>query len=99
MAFVFSEPVDPQTISAQTVQLVKDGQLVPGVPVLQPGGLRVDFIPDAALDPQATYTLIVTSAVKSLKGLPLRQAERAAFPPGAAVGGVSLLFVTPSSAA
>ena len=75
MAFVFSEPVDAQTISAQTVQLVKDGQLVSGVPVLQPGGLRVDFIPDAALDPQATYTLLVTTAVKSLKGQPLQQAD------------------------
>ena len=99
MAFVFSEPVDAQTISAQTVQLVKDGQLVSGVPVLQPGGLRVDFIPDAALDPQATYTLLVTTAVKSLKGQPLRQAEVFSFTTGTSVGGVSFVFVTPTSAA
>jgi len=99
MAFVFSEPVDPQTISAQTVQLVKDGQLVTGVPVLQPGGLRVDFIPDAALGPQATYTLLVTTAVKSLKGQPLRQAEVSSFTAGTSNGSVSFVFVTPTSAA
>src|SRR5712692_1849598 len=99
MAFVFSEPVDAQTISAQTVQLVKDGQLVPGQPVLQPGGLRVDFIPDAGLDPQATYTLLVTTAVKSLKGQPLRQADVSSFTTGTSVGSVSFVFVTPTIAA
>jgi uncharacterized protein YjdB len=98
MAFVFSEPVDPQTISAQTVQLVKDGQLVSGVPVLQQGGLRVDFIPDAALDPQATYTLVVTTAVRSLKGQPLRQADVSSFTTATFAGAVNYVFVTPPSA-
>ena len=99
MAFVFSEPVDPQTISTQTVQLVKAGQLVPGQPVLQQGGLRVDFIPDAPLDPQSAYTLLVTTAVKSLKGKPLGKAEVSTFSTGTFVGGLSFVFVTPSSAA
>ncbi len=99
MAFVFSEPVDPHTISTQTVQLVKAGQLVPGQPVVQQGGLRVDFIPDAPLDPQSTYTLLVTTAVKSLKGRPLGKAEVSTFSTGTFIGGLSFVFVTPSSAA
>ena len=99
LAYVFSEPVDPRTISTQSVQLVKEGQLVPGQPVLQPGGLRVDFIPDAPLDPQSAYTLLVTTAVKSLKGQPLSRAEVSTFSTGTFVGGLSFVFVTPSSAA
>jgi uncharacterized protein YjdB len=99
MAFVFSEPVDLRTISAQTIELVKNGQLVPGHPVLQSGGLRVDFIPDAQLDPQSTYTLIVTTAVRSLKGQPLQRAEVSTFSTGTSVGGLSFVFVTPTSAA
>ena len=98
LAFVFSEPVDPRTISKQTVQLVKNGQLVPGQPVLQPGGLRVDFIPDVQLDPQSTYTLVVTTAVKSLKGQPLGQAEVSTFSTGTFVGSVNFVIVTPTSA-
>ena len=98
LAFVFSEPVDPRTISNQTVQLVKNGQLVPGQPVLQPGGLRVDFIPDAQLDPQATYTLLVTTAVKSLKGQLLQQAEVSTFSTGSFFGSVNFVIVTPTSA-
>ncbi len=98
LAFVFSEPVDARTISKQTVQLVKNGQLVPGQPVLQPGGLRVDFIPDVQLDPQSTYTLVVTTAVKSLKGQPLGQAEVSTFSTGSFVGSVYFVLVTPTSA-
>ncbi len=98
LAFVFSEPVDPRTISNQTVQLVKNGQLVPGQPVLQPGGLRVDFIPDVQLDPQATYTLLVTTAVKSLKGQLLQQAEVSTFSTGSFFGSVNFVIVTPTSA-
>ncbi len=98
LAFVFSEPVDPRTISNQTVQLVRNGQLVPGQPVLQPGGLRVDFIPDVQLDPQATYTLLVTTAVKSLKGQLLQQAEVSTFSTGSFFGSVNFVIVTPTSA-
>ena len=99
MAFVFSEPVDPRTISTQTVQLVKAGQLVPGQPVLQQGGLRVEFIADAPLDPQSAYFLLVTTAVKSLRGQPLGKAEVSTFSTGSFVGALSFVLVTPTSAA
>lgn len=98
MAFVFSEPVDPQSVSTQTVQLVKNGQLVPGHPVLQPGGLRVDFIPDAPLAPNSDYTLLVTPAVRDLHGQPLEQAEISTFTTGTATPLVRFVLVSPPSA-
>jgi uncharacterized protein YjdB len=99
MVFVFSEPVDSTTISGQTVQLVKSGQLVAGHPVLEPGGLAVDLIPDSPLTPATTYTLLATTGIRDLHGSSLTNAELTTFTTGSFSGPVSFVFVTPPSAA
>ena len=99
MAFLFSEPIDSTTVSGQTVQLVKNGQLVAGHPVLEPGGLAVDFIPDSPLAPATTYTLLATTGIRDLHGGSLMNAGLSTFTTSSFSGPVSFVFVTPPSAA
>ena len=71
---VFSEPIDPRTITAQSVELLQGGQPVSGRLVLASDGMRVEFQPDQPLLGSAEYKLAVTTDVADLTGDRLEQA-------------------------
>jgi hypothetical protein len=65
---VFSEPVDPGTVTTEVVRLFRGTVPVAGRVQLDPSGVKAVFQPEAALDPGTEYTLGVTSGVKDLSG-------------------------------
>ena len=63
---VFSEPVDPVTVSTSSIKLSRAGSAVPGQVTLASDGLSASFQPDAPLQDTTAYTLVVTTAVTDL---------------------------------
>ena len=69
MSVVFSEPIDPSTVTASSVQLLVAGVPVAGqVSVEGPDNLRATFTPAEPLAPNTEYELVVTTAVRDLDG-------------------------------
>jgi hypothetical protein len=65
---VFSEPMDPTTVSTSSIKLSQAGTEVSGQVTLGPDGLSATFQPDALLQDEMTYSLAVTTAVTDLDG-------------------------------
>ena len=70
---VFSEPVEPRTVTSETIKVLLGGQPVDGSLTLSAERLRVEFTPAEALAPHRTYTLVITTGVADLSGDPLEQ--------------------------
>ena len=70
---VFSEPIDRQTVTPETIKLLLDGQPIEGTLILSPDGLRAEFTPAALLALQTTYTLIIATGIQDLAGDLLEQ--------------------------
>lgn len=66
---VFNEQVDPQTVSSQTFYLREGDNNVPGT--VSSNELVVSFTPAEELKPMTQYTATLTTAIESLKELPL----------------------------
>lgn len=66
---VFSEPIDSRSLSASSLQLLRDGTAVPGSVALDPAsGWSAEFTPASLLVPGTTYELAVTSEILDLNG-------------------------------
>lgn len=71
ITIVFSEPLDPSSVTPTTVTLTAAGSPVAGAARVVPGpGYTVEFAPAAPLAPSTTYALTV-SGVVNLAGIPL----------------------------
>lgn len=69
MSVVFSEPIDPSTVTASSVRLLVAGVPVAGqVGVEGPDNLRATFTPAEPLAPSTEYELVVTTAIRDLDG-------------------------------
>lgn len=66
---VFSEPIDSTTITA--VGIYSGSTRVPAHLELRDSGLKVVLVPDALLDPNSDYILVVTAEVRDQSGDPL----------------------------
>jgi len=72
MVIVFSQPIDPATLTQESVQLQHNGIQVPGqVAVGDPAHLTATFAPSAPLAALTEYELGVTEGVLGLDGAPL----------------------------
>ena len=69
---VFSEPMDPSTVTQETIKLLADGAPVDVTTTLRVDGLLAQLTPTASLAPQTTYTLVVTTELLDLGGDPLQ---------------------------
>lgn len=68
---IFSEPMDSTTLDETSVRLlrVRDGNLVPASVELDPESpFTASIVPNAPLEPVTTYSMVVTTAVRSLDG-------------------------------
>ena len=68
LTVIFSEPIDPTSLSAASVRLVHDGEPVSGTVALADNGWTADFFPDNPLEPLARYELVVTQDIRDLDG-------------------------------
>jgi hypothetical protein len=83
---VFSEPIDPATLTAGSVQLWRDTTPVEGtVRVSDSFGIRVEFDPNALLAVRTDYRLVVTLAVRDVNGATLDSAFQIPFTTGTAI--------------
>ena len=72
MLIVFSEPIDPATLTSATVQLLRRTLLVGGrLEFADSARLSATFAPDAALAPSTDYELVVTEGIRDLDAEPL----------------------------
>jgi TolB protein len=77
---VFSEPIDPGTLTAQTVKLFKGSELVEGMVALDGSiTLSAEFAPAQPLLPNTAYALVVERGVRDLSGDQLEQSVNAQF--------------------
>jgi Tol biopolymer transport system component len=72
---IFSEPIAGNTLTPGSVRLVSGAGVVTGQISLEPDGLRAEFVPDRALEPNTVYDLVVTTDVTDLAGEPLEPAD------------------------
>ncbi|HET7617493.1 MAG TPA: Ig-like domain-containing protein, partial [Vicinamibacterales bacterium] len=100
VVIVFSEPVDPTTISSATVRLqTRGGNVVPGNARVMPGGgTTVAFTPSAPLARNTDYLLSITQGVADFEGEALETAVAASFQTGqATVGAPVFVDVNPDT--
>jgi len=65
---VFSEPIDPRTVTTNGLQLVAGTAAVSGRITVAANGLSAEFAADQLLQPSTTYTLSLTDAVADPTG-------------------------------
>ncbi len=95
LRIVFSEPIDPASLSPTAITLTHNGTAVSGTLRLAPGSsVIVEFVPSEPLEPETAYELLVTTEVRDSDGEALQEPLRVPFttlpPPGA----VELAFVS-----
>jgi hypothetical protein len=77
---VFSEPLDPASVSTATVRLLLNGSPVPGsVALVDELRLRAVFTPDAPLQPGTDYVLSISQGILDLDGDAMPDSYSAAF--------------------
>ena len=76
---VFSEPVDAGSVTAETFELLRGGDAVPGEIQILDGGLRAEFKPDEELLRSTEYTIALTTDVDDLSGDALEDPFEASF--------------------
>jgi Tol biopolymer transport system component len=72
---VFSEPIARNTLTPGSVRLVSSDGVVSGQVVLEPDGLRAEFVPDRELSPNMVYNLVLMTDVTDLEGEPLESED------------------------
>jgi len=83
---VFSEPVDPNTVNATSFRLLKGSAPVAGTVTLSSDGITANFAPNAGLEPQTTYSLIIGKEIRDRDGDVLAESETISFTTAAASG-------------
>ena len=77
---VFSEPLDPQSVTSATVRLLGGGTPVSGTPRLVDGNpFTVEFIPDGPLAAATSYELVITTGLGDLQNESLEREVRVTF--------------------
>lgn len=76
---IFSEPVDPGTVTNSTLVVEEQRSPVDGNIVVSPDGIEVTFLPTAPLLPETEYTIFVGSGILDVDGTPLDQPVTAVF--------------------
>jgi Tol biopolymer transport system component len=71
---IFSEPIDPRTLSTTSLQLLRSGTTVSGSVALEPtAGWSAEFTPTSLLEPGTMYALVVTRDIRDLNGDPIAE--------------------------
>lgn len=77
---VFSEPIDPASVTATSIRLLRDGEPVEGSVGLVPGSpFTAELAPGTLLQPLTDYELVVSTDVRDLDGDALEAELRVVF--------------------
>jgi hypothetical protein len=68
---IFSEPMDPLTITTLTFLLQQGTTPVTGIVIYNPQSLTASFLPTVDLSPNTAYTATITTGVRNIAGSPL----------------------------
>jgi Bacterial Ig-like domain len=68
VSVIFSEPIDPKTLSPTSLRLLQDGTPVTGSVRLSDNAWTAEFVPDEPLASQSSYELVVTQDIRDLDG-------------------------------
>ncbi len=80
---VFSDPIDPTTVNASSIQLWQGTKPVPGaVRLADTSGLRAEFRPDSLLAAQTAFRLVITRGVRDVNAVGLDSALEVRFKTG-----------------
>jgi hypothetical protein len=79
---VFSEPIDPTSITAASVRVEHNGQQVSGTVLFHDNSWTAEFIPAVPFEPQSEYQLVITDGVRDLDGDPLETSYTVPFSTG-----------------
>lgn len=80
IAVIFSEPVDPATVTPTTVRLLKDGQPLAGtVRPLAGSPVGIEFVPANPLSAATVYELVLSQQIADLTGDRLEAQATAGF--------------------
>ncbi len=84
IVIVFSEPIDPATLTGTTVQLKRGLTGVTGtVQFTDTEQLTAEFVPDEPLAPDSDYELLITQEIEDLDGEALSKSAKVSFTTGA----------------
>lgn len=90
---LFSEPVDPASVSGATLRLRQGTAPVPGQVAVSADGLTGSILPEAGLLPGTEYVLAVEDGILDTDGTPLKNPVTASFTTGTVSGSaVALRF-------
>jgi alpha-tubulin suppressor-like RCC1 family protein len=98
IVIVFSEPIDPATLTGSTVQLKQGTTLVPGqLAFADVVHLRATFTPSALLDGATDYELTISQGITDVNGLVLDSAITVPFTTGTLPPPSGLVFTSLSA--
>ncbi len=83
ISIMFSQPIDPSTISSDTIILSTPTGNVPGNVSYNAATAAATFEPLSPLSPNSTYIVNVTTGVQTVSGIPMTDAFVASFVTGA----------------
>jgi TolB protein len=79
---VFNKPLDPLTVTEQTVQLLRGSDAVAVELRVREDGASVELAPLALLEPNTEYTILATTGVADASGSPLETEVSSTFTTG-----------------
>jgi hypothetical protein len=79
---VFSEPIDPTSVTQASVRVEHNGQQVSGTVLFHDNSWTAEFIPAVPFEPQSEYQLVITDGVRDLDGDRLAGSYTAPFSTG-----------------
>lgn len=98
MVIVFSEPIDPVTLTSSTVQLKHGTTPITGqLAFADPAHLRASFTPNALLTGATDYELTISQGITAVNGQPLDSAIAVPFTTGTTPPATNLIFASVSS--
>ena len=96
---VFSEPIDPASLTGTAVRVLRGSTPVTGrLEFLDEERLTVAFVPESPLAARATYTLAVTESIRDADGDPLEEAVSVTFETGDELTAVASISIDQSVA-
>lgn len=75
---VFSEPVDPGTITADNIEVAAGGVVIGGA-LVRMNAFTVEFVPVELLRPETSYQIVIRTGVRNLSGVALESEFSADF--------------------
>lgn len=98
IAVIFSEPLDPRTVDATSLRVMKNGVAISGTVRPIPGsGVGIEFVPSSPLIPGSTYELLLGNSISDLSGDRLTGAVASEFTTVSSSAAGTLTFVVQPS--